>query len=266
MKSSIEQDAQEYGAHVRGGDWRLGLLVARNVEKGRNDAKFGAESPGAGDLPDPEDRKISIVAFAAKAKVGKEKVGNHLNMWEKAAAAGLVPAASGLNPGDGEEIDLPDPELVKDYYTSVSGGDNGGKDRKATLAGVIDRTDKLSAEDRAKVANILVAQPEVVEQIVQSGEMALDPYLDLATEAFKQSKDESKRKAKTIDPTHAAVDAEKEIAQATRHLRAAQYEIIQWRVERKHDLFRLLEGSLDEAKAIIEAIEEIFDAEMEPSA
>jgi hypothetical protein len=39
MEPTTELDAREFGIHVRQGGWRLGLLVARNVEprKGQNE-------------------------------------------------------------------------------------------------------------------------------------------------------------------------------------------------------------------------------------
>lgn len=250
-------DAQEYGLHVRGGDWRLGLLVARNVEKGdgRENLKRG-KTPANPRLTDPGVGKVSIAAFAKLAKVSQERISNHLEMWEKAAKAGHVPHAVLLGPGD--EVKLPDPEKhpTSDYYTSVRGGFNGGKDRKPTLDAVIDSADKLSADERARLANVIVAQPEVKERIIQSGEMALDPYLDLATEAFKMSRDESERKMKESHPSHAARSAADEMAIANRHAERALAEVIQWNVKAGHDQFLLLRSSIQKIERTIEQIKE----------
>jgi hypothetical protein len=250
MDPRIEADALEYGLHVRGGDWRLGLLVARSVEKGK-----AGRPPKNSRIR--EISKVSIVAFARKAGVGEERIRNHMAMWSKAAEAGLVPAADTLDPGDGDKIELPGPEIAKEYYTSVSGGFNGGKDRTPTVSALIDSTDKLSAEDRAQLATALVAQPEVREAISQSGPMAIEQHLELATQVFKDARDESERKSKEQFPSHAARSAADELGIANRHAQRALAEVIQWNVTIRDDRLLLLHGALGDLEHTTEQIRDL---------
>lgn len=66
------------GQHVKLGGWRLGLLVARNVEKG---------TPGRPSENVPIGTfKRSAREFAELAGVGKNKVLRYLEAWNRAAA------------------------------------------------------------------------------------------------------------------------------------------------------------------------------------
>ena len=68
-----ELDASEFGNHVRQGGWRLGLLVARNVEKG----KGNGGDRRSDQFPNRETEtggKVNALTFAEMSGVGKNRV------------------------------------------------------------------------------------------------------------------------------------------------------------------------------------------------
>lgn len=97
-QSLIEFDALEFGQHVKLGGWRLGLLVARNVEK----SKAGRPAANRNNC---NDFKMSATKFAELAGVSTPKVLRYLDAWNKAAAdIEELPSSDELAPGN--EIDL----------------------------------------------------------------------------------------------------------------------------------------------------------------
>jgi hypothetical protein len=119
LNPNIEIDAKEFGEHVRNGGWRLGLLVARNVEL---DSGTGERT----DLGQNRPRlKISSRAFARQAdNISKNTVTKYLNAWNLAAADGHVPSSSALSPGQEVDFSLTDedgeliltPKLWDSYF------------------------------------------------------------------------------------------------------------------------------------------------------
>lgn len=113
-QSLIERDAQEFGQHVKLGGWRLGLLVARNVELGTGGPRKTVGNPTV---------KKSARWFAEESGVGVDKVLMYLKAWNRAAAdIEELPTADELAPGN--EIDL-DEEWCEahpwgKYYTTVN--------------------------------------------------------------------------------------------------------------------------------------------------
>lgn len=87
---NIELDAKEFGEHVKNGDWKLGLLVARSVEEGTG---------GPRTAKDLAVSKISLRRFAELAGISDPTVKKYLVAWDRAADAGLVPHSSSLVPG-----------------------------------------------------------------------------------------------------------------------------------------------------------------------
>lgn len=112
----INNDAREFGLHVKQGGWRLGLLVARNVEKGKGQ---GSRT----DLPTTVEKlaKVSCVEFAQIAGCSDKKVARHLDAWNRAAADGLVPPADTLSPGEEVELDARQARLASKGTTSGLG-------------------------------------------------------------------------------------------------------------------------------------------------
>lgn len=103
----VERDAVEFGLHLRQGSWRLGLLVARNVEKGKGNGRPPKEISAA-----TEVSKVSAEAFAKKSDTSGDRVLRYLKAWDTAALDGWVPESALLAPGeepDGLDIaSLPD--------------------------------------------------------------------------------------------------------------------------------------------------------------
>lgn len=86
----LEDDAKEFGAHIRqGSGWRLGLLVARSVERGTTAHRV---------MGDVTHEKVSARQFAELGGIGNhhQKVLRYLDTWALAAAADVVP----LDPED----------------------------------------------------------------------------------------------------------------------------------------------------------------------
>ncbi|MFB6477560.1 hypothetical protein ACFCXF_01495 [Streptomyces virginiae] len=108
--SAVARDAQQFGAHARAGGWIFGLLVARNVQPGVR--------PTAGEVGADIDRprKVTAAKFAMMAGTGVPRVMRFYKAWERAAEASVVPDFDSLAPG--MSVDLPDPELWAEYFTS----------------------------------------------------------------------------------------------------------------------------------------------------
>jgi hypothetical protein len=97
-----QADAQEFGLHIKQGGWRLGLLVARNVEKGTGTSSGANQHRSVAVATDLG--KVSGRTFAEAAGTSADRVLRYLTAWEKAADAGYVPHAASLTPGT--ELDL----------------------------------------------------------------------------------------------------------------------------------------------------------------
>lgn len=95
--NQLQSDATEFGIGVRCGGWRLGLLVARNVEPGQ------AGRPAGNTSPVMDSSKVSMTKFAELAGTSQSQVTYYYKAWQLAAKANLVPNAAAIQPGD-EEI------------------------------------------------------------------------------------------------------------------------------------------------------------------
>ena len=113
MIDNIDRDATEFGQHVRAGGWRLGLLVARNVDATGKGGNAALDRPTSSA---DEVGKVSMVAFARKAGTGDHRVKRYLQAWEAAAANGVVPAAAELSPGQDVDLDTEKLPNWADYY------------------------------------------------------------------------------------------------------------------------------------------------------
>lgn len=92
--TTTTQDATEFGLHVRQGGWRLGLLVARNVERGKGGPRTVATTTV----------KVTAREFAEMSDTSADRVLRHLDAWNRAADTGHVPPSTDLTPGS--EVDL----------------------------------------------------------------------------------------------------------------------------------------------------------------
>ncbi|MGY0234429.1 hypothetical protein [Longispora urticae] len=123
----VDQDAHHFGGYVRAGGWLFGLLVARNVRPGSIDRQSESES-GPAPAPCAQPSKVSIAAFAIKAGCSRDRVMRFYRAWERAAGAGVVPDFEALTPG--VDIELPEPHLWSEYFTSYE----RGSDRRESIA------------------------------------------------------------------------------------------------------------------------------------
>lgn len=98
---SVDEDAREFGQHFKQGGWRLGLLVARNVEPHKGQGKPRPRVDEVAPMQDlPVTEKVSASAFAEKAGVSKQNVAYYYKAWQLAANDGNCPHAETLAPDD----------------------------------------------------------------------------------------------------------------------------------------------------------------------
>lgn len=168
VQAQTELDAKEFGKYVRAGGWQLGLLVARNVERGPGGRGRRGTSIAPAILG-----KTSAQKFARMAGTSADRVLRYLDAWEAAAGAGLVPAANELQPGDTVELNEEALGSWDVYYGPVSGGADGRPSRGSvsrrraaeTLAG-------MATSDRAAVVAGAVAADQEVAQAVAEDTVA----------------------------------------------------------------------------------------------
>lgn len=115
QRYSTELDASEFGNHVRQGGWRLGLLVARNVEKGIG-ASAGSNQYAVRSVPTGTDQKVSAREFAELSGVGKNRVLRYLEAWNLAAEQGIVPKSWSLTPGEDIDLDVDQLPAWSQFY------------------------------------------------------------------------------------------------------------------------------------------------------
>ena len=195
-----QNDAREFGLHDKQGGWRLGLLVARNVEKGQ---------PGR----PPENvttvtinGKVSATAFAEESGTSAPRVLRYLAAWERAADAGHVPHAAELHPGSDPALDVEGPENQLrwfDFYRAAEGRISTDTPRgmaiwrEADAAGVsVHKTDEAARNPRAVQAAIR-AVPEVAEAatkaLVSTPESADRTYRKARAALISQARDDQGR-------------------------------------------------------------------------
>lgn len=184
MNDLVKQDAQEYGRHIKQGGWRMGLLVARCVEKGK-----GTGRPPKG-VKTSSIEKVSAVAFSKSAGTSDDRVLRHLDAWNKAAEAGVVPDAAKLKPGSDPRIDwdaLPD---WSDFYTSVTGGHNRFDGENLTAEVVKSLAAKLPAKEQATVAAEILDNKEVIEAADDAAE---DHIISATTKLVGEQRGKTKK-------------------------------------------------------------------------
>ena len=115
VNAQVELDAREFGIHAKQGGWRLGLLVARNVN---NSGKRGVVSK-ANDSHESLG-KLTIREFAEKAGTSPERVRKYLMAWNTAAEDDVVPNSRGLHPGQEVDLDVDALPDWSEYYPPPS--------------------------------------------------------------------------------------------------------------------------------------------------
>jgi hypothetical protein len=175
---AVDRDAKEFGLHVRQGGWRLGLLVARNVEKGKG-ASPGDNQHTTRSFAHTKDLgKVSAAEFARRSDTSADRILRYLTAWDKAAEAGHVPPASGLSPGDeGVALDVEAlPDWTEFYPPQYQARMDRGvratlRDKPETVVEAIGQAIK----DRPELAKTLAPQiakaleePEVAEAVARA--------------------------------------------------------------------------------------------------
>jgi hypothetical protein len=132
--STIDNDAREFGQHIKQGGRRLGLLVARNVRPSK-----GGRRPGDAGNPTHElgfAGKVSATQFASKAGVSQSHVSTYYRAWELAAVDGLCLHAKDLSPGDEDLEDrTEDDEHTRQLWSNYLEKARKPKKPRASAAG-----------------------------------------------------------------------------------------------------------------------------------
>lgn len=172
MVEDVKQDAREFGLHVKQGGWRLGLLVARSVEKGSGQSERGSRHN------DCYDEKVSAQKFATLSGTSAPRVLRYLDAWNRAAEAGHVPVPADLVPG--EEIDL-NVNSLPDWGEYYDASNAGGRPRLTTAekAQIIEQAREDALSDPDFVSQVIASNPDAVIEAVAS-----DP--DALTQAVEQ--------------------------------------------------------------------------------
>jgi hypothetical protein len=112
MESSWKDDAHFVGAFVRGGDWEIGLRVARNVTPNNKGGR-----PKTSGISEVSGR-VSLVEFAKEAGVHADTIAKYLAAWEWAALERVVDPSAELGPDDFYDWKQsgPTPEDWKFFY------------------------------------------------------------------------------------------------------------------------------------------------------
>ena len=101
-----EDDAREFALHIKQGDWRLGLLVARNIAP-----KVWGTAPAG---------RVSAATFAKVGGTTGGRVMRYFDAWEKAADDGHVAHAVELRPGAEANVKAEKLPPWSDYYSTES--------------------------------------------------------------------------------------------------------------------------------------------------
>lgn len=203
-QSLVEKDAREFGHHVKLGGWRLGLLVARNVEK--KDSSHRPVSIGTGD-------KMSARWFAEKAGVSPAKVLRYLDAWNRAASdIEELPTSDELAPGN--EIDL-DEEWCEshpwsNYYSAANknpdekpeGTPPSQEDQNRAFRESINSNPEFAKAAAEALREVAPETQQVTADQVREA-VRTNPEVEEAAreEAFNQMRDRARLNSSTYDPT-----------------------------------------------------------------
>lgn len=219
-----QADAQEFGQHVRQGGWRLGLLVARNVEKGQ----------GTGDNQHSEVRtnvqtsKVSGEKFARLSGVSRPKVLRYLEAWNLAAEQGVVPPASDLTPGTNIDLDVDTLPAWSQFYEAKNTSGRQPEPIKPSVEEVAEAV--KSNPDYAKaVAEHVEPTREQVTKAMRS-----NPEIEQAArdEAWEMTREKARAESSTYNPDsrsaddlpaqRTAADEQDDLGRFTLHMRQAK--------------------------------------------
>jgi len=169
----ITKDAEEFGIHVKQGGWRLGLLVARNVERG--EAGRPAKNRNARD----DFAKVSAQQFAKLSDTSAPRVLRYLDAWNAAADAGHVSASADLSPGDDVDLNVDELPDWNDFYPP--GDTNYQRATPERRAAIDEAAEKYGAKP-AQVARVAASAPAVAAAVHADRRVAEAAAKALATD------------------------------------------------------------------------------------
>ena len=176
--SSYEEDVRFVTAFARGGDWELGLRVARNVDPG----------------PIRGDKKVTLTKFASDVGLSKDSVSRYYKAWEKAAADKVVDPADSLvadSEYDWEASGLTQEDWAG-YYDAARYGDKPASQPKRPPSKK-DVTDAIKSDPDIAAA----AEDALADKLVEA---AQDAQLEAIQRGGKVTPVEPKVKAKDMFP------------------------------------------------------------------
>ncbi|MFJ4791797.1 hypothetical protein [Kitasatospora purpeofusca] len=266
-KDPVTRDTRDFGGYAQQGAWIFGLMVARSVRKagGPRPGKTVSESNDQHERPSRAalgNQKVSATEFAERAGCGVDRVSRHLNAWERAAEAGLVPHAKDLNPG--QDIELPAAETWGQFYLFYE----TTSDRRESIAAVaeeIGTSYKKAVEitaNRSAMRAAILGDPKTAE-------MARDALMErpeIRAEVI------SKVLADPVVRREAAVETRKaERAEYVRHVAAdgkcktPAGQVLELPAQAKEEAVKLL-AVVDDPRATPEAVAEAYEAAQELTA
>jgi hypothetical protein len=166
-RDPIVRDAQTFGSYAASGGWMFALMVARSVRKGGSGFKPGTAVSSVNDpngMPSTSEvAKVEFKTFAKWARCDVGRVSRYFKAWERASAAGVVPPASDLQPG--QEIALPAPETWATYFTFYE-ATNDKHEHLAEEAEAVGTSYKKAVEitaNRPAMRAAILADPQTAE-------------------------------------------------------------------------------------------------------
>ena len=214
-----QADAREFGQHVRQGGWRLGLLVARNVEKKNSAHRPVSIETGA---------KVSARWFAETSGVSAAKVLRYLEAWNLAAEQGHVPAADTLSPGTNVDLDVDTLPAWSQFYEAKNTSTRQPEPIKPSIEAVTEAV-KSNPEIAKAVAEHVEPTREQVTKAIRS-----NPEIEKAArdEAWEMTREKARANSSTYNPDsrsaddlpaqRTAADEQDDLGRFTLHMRQAK--------------------------------------------
>lgn len=211
-----QADAQEFGQHVRQGGWRLGLLVARNVEQGTG----GPRTTGT-IVP----VKVSARVFSEMSGVGRNRVNRYLDAWNLAAEQGHVPASSDLAPGTNVDLDVDTLPAWSQFYEARNTTGNPPSPVPPSIEAVTHAV-KSNPEIAKAVAEHVEPTREQVTKAIRSNpeieQAARDEAWEMTREKIRAESDTPPRQDKDIPKDRSIRDERADIVALASKIRTAR--------------------------------------------
>jgi len=241
-------DSIAEGRALEGRVWALALALAKDVQENGGTAAEATEALKEGGVTSTSGEPYERRWIGYLVKVGTMALGCHALTSYPVKRVGV---AGEKHAWDEEAMLL----ALKGGETmhQIAGTSPLGKPNKDAL---IREADRLSAADKAALANVLVSQPEVREAILVSPAMAQEQHILLGGEIVKASTERSEEHVKTTFPSHAASDAASEVSEAARHLANAHAEVVRWSVSAGDDRLNRLGSAMSRVEQYVTDINE----------